>query len=904
MIPAPFRSTYRLQLTPERDFAHMRAHLDALERLGVGALYLSPVFESVPGSEHGYDVVDPTRVRAALGGRSGLESLAADAHERGMGIVLDLVPNHMAAHADNPWWWDVLTFGAASPHARMFALTCPGTRDEPITLPVLGSALEDVVGAGQLQLGIHEHMLAFRHHEHRVPLTPASWALALRGADDPLQDLRARCDAVDEADIAAARALQRHLRERLDAEPAFAGALHSWLDSLPARDPERVLALVRMQPHRLVSWRRTGEGLGYRRFFDITGLVGVRVEDPAVFATTHALVGDLLERGVVDAVRIDHVDGLRDPAGYLDRLAAFVRERAGGPRRILVEKILAPGERLPASWPVDGTTGYDFLAAAGRLFVRPEGFARLVRAYALRTGLPLDFDSVTVVTKRHVARALFAFEVGRLARSLPTAPDGARLDEAEATEAVIGLTAHLPVYRTYATSLPLTGADRRRVDAALAAAGSAATLPAGAETHLRAGLLGEAAAEAWTDWVLDWQQLSGAVMAKAVEDTAFYLYVPLAALAEVGDEPAPLAAHSDGANATATFHAFCAERRRSWPGTANATSTHDTKRAEDVRARLAVLSEIAPRWEAAVERWTRAHAHLRTEGAPDASEEWLIYQTLLGAWPAEGPAGPEFLERMDAYLLKALREAKVNTAWRDPDPEHEAAVQRFARALLDPRRASGGFRAEFEALAADVAFHGALNSLTQLVLRAAAPGVPDVYRGTELWDLSLVDPDNRRPLDYDARDAALTAAEREAPATLLARWPDGHVKTQVLARTLAARRQHGRLLLEGSYLPLPAEGSRARHALAFARILDDAWALALVPRWTTALTARPRAPLGDDVWDGTHLPLPDHAPRRWRNLLDGAVHTVVEGDPQERAALSVGALLSELPVALLVGEVG
>lgn len=903
MIPGPFRSTYRLQLTPERGFAHVRAQLDALERLGVGALYLSPVFESVPGSEHGYDVVDPTRVRAALGGRSGLEALAADAHERGLGIVLDLVPNHMAAHADNPWWWDVLTFGAGSPYARMFALTCPGTRDEPITLPVLGSALQDVVGTGQLQLGIHKGTLAFRHHEHRVPLTPASWALALRGTDDMLQDLRARCDAVQD-DIAAARSLQRHLRERLDAEPAFAHALRSWLESLPARDPERLLALARLQPHRLVSWRRTGEGLGYRRFFDITGLVGVRVEDPEVFAATHTLVGDLLESGIVDGVRIDHVDGLRDPAGYLDRLATFVRDRAGGPRRIVVEKILAPGERLPTSWPVDGTTGYDFLAAAGRLFVRPEGFARLVRAYALRTGLPLDFDAVTVVTKRHVARALFSFEVGRLARSLPAAIDGTSLDEAAATEAVIELTAHLPVYRTYATSLPLTGADRRRVHAALAAAGSAATLPAGAEAHLRAGLLGEAAAEAWTDWVLDWQQLSGAVMAKAVEDTAFYLYVPLAALAEVGDEPAPLAAHADGADATAAFHAFCTERRRAWPGTANATSTHDTKRAEDVRARLAVLSEIAPRWEAAVERWTRAHAHLRTDGAPDASEEWLIYQTLLGAWPAEGPPGPEFLERVDAYLLKALREAKVNTAWRDPDPEHEAAVQRFARALLDPQQASETFRAEFEALAADVAFHGALNSLAQLVLRAAAPGVPDVYRGTELWDLSLVDPDNRRPLDEEARRAALAAAEREAPSALLARWPDGHVKTQVLARTLTARCRHGRLLLDGSYLPLHAEGSRARHVVAFARILDDAWALALVPRWTAALTERSHAPLGDEVWDGTHLPLPDEAPRRWRNLLDGAVHTVAPAGPRDPATLSVGAVLSELPVALLVGGTG
>ncbi|HEX2030453.1 MAG TPA: malto-oligosyltrehalose synthase, partial [Actinomycetota bacterium] len=760
------RATYRLQLGPSLGFREAGELVAYLDSLGVTHLYLSPILAARRGSAHGYDVVDPTRLNPELGTEDDLRSLVEDLRRRDMALLVDVVPNHMAADPANGWWMDVLARGRASPHAELFDIDweAPGLEGR-VLLPVLGAPLEDVLKAGELSVEREGDALVVRYHEHRFPL--------------------------------AARTAERVLGE-------------GDLDELAARateTPDALAEVLAIQPYELAFWRRALTEGTYRRFFDITDLISLRTEDRRALETTHARILLLVEEGSVGAVRVDHVDGLADPQAYLEWLRGRV-----GEAYVVVEKILGEGEELPEEWPVAGTTGYEFLNDVTRVLVDGDGLPSLADT-AVRVGGPSQgepFAELVRSAKRRLARELFGADVARVARAVR------RLGDAPGVEdALVEVSAALPVYRTYVRGPDVAPRDRRYIQDAVAEARERLPAEAGPGLRLlRDVLLLEgppgSPMEARLDAVRRWQQLTGPLAAKGVEDTALYRWNRLVALNEVGGDPGA------GALDVAAFHQRMARRASSWPYGLNATSTHDTKRSEDVRARIAVLSELPDEWDAALHRWRSWNRALRRTDAPDGAEELLLYQTLVGVWPRDGPPGDDLVARLQDYVTKAAREAKVHTSWVDPQQGHEEALRRFVGDILDPANAE--FLRDVAAFSRPVAFHGMLNSLSQLVLKLTAPGVPDLYQGTELWNLRLVDPDNRAPVDFQRRAALLRELDggarddrAELRRDLLDRWTDGRLKLFVTASGLRLRGESG-ALRDGDYLPLATEGDHARHA--------------------------------------------------------------------------------------------
>lgn len=835
-------STYRLQLNADFGFAQARAVVDYLDRLGVGDAYLSPIFRARPGSTHGYDAVDPREISPALGGRAGLERLHQTLEQHDMGLLLDIVPNHMAAHHENAWWWDVLKHGAGSRYARFFDIDWgDGGR---VLLPVLGRPLERVLEDGELELDTSGDEPVLRYYEHRFPLAPGS--------------------AVEDADGAPSAAL---------------------LDE---------------QHYQLAHWRRAATDINYRRFFDISDLVALRMERPEVFDATHGLIMELVLGGTVTGLRVDHVDGLREPADYLLR----VQERVFGGRHryLVVEKILEADEELPGDWPVEGTTGYDFLNTVNGLFVARRGVDELSRVYAAFTGITASFHDVVFDRKLQVQDELFGAELGRLARTAAVLCDQP-VDRVR--PALAATTAALARYRTYFSRDRLREEDRRLVRHAVAEAQrrrpqlDGAAL-AGLEKLLT--LHGHSPPDVppdALDLVMRWQQYSGPVMAKGHEDTALYVYNRLLSANAVGSDP------DDPASSVTEFHRLCRQRVRQ-PGAMNATSTHDSKRSEDVRARIDVLSEMPDAWRQAVQQWRELNGPLARDAGgtrvPNPNLEMLAYQTLVGAWPLDRQEEPEFTNRFADYLLKAAREAKVFTSWIEQDPAYEEALQQWARAILQPGH---DFVDVLRTFCEPVAFLGALGSLSQTVLKISAPGVPDLYQGTELWDYSLVDPDNRRPVDYDHRRALLDGLESTlaAPSSAGARalwqdWRSGRAKLYVTAALLRDRRGQPDLYRGGDHVPLEREGGAAAHVCAFLRRRGRDWRLIAVPLRLAgrAERAAPPWPAGADVWADTRLLLPAEAPRRWCDRLSGASHEVPDG------ALLAARLFADFPVSVLEGE--
>lgn len=832
-------STYRLQLTPDLGFEAARERLGYLDRLGIGALYLSPVFEARTGSIHGYDVTDPTRIRAELGGEEAFRRLAEAARERDMGVVVDFVPNHMAADWENPWWRDLLAHGRESDHAAFFDVDWErpaGPARGKVVLPVLGKPWAEVLADGEIAIERADGETLARYFERRFPLDPATL-------------------------------------------PERAGALPG------PSDPDRLDALLGRQNWWLVPWRKAGEAANYRRFFTIADLVGVRVEEPAVFDAVHRRLAELIRERLVTGVRIDHVDGLFDPAGYLERLRGL---DPAGELWVVVEKILAREERLPETWPVAGTTGYDFLGVIEGLLVEGEGLERIEAAYGAAIGEEPAWEEVAHETKRAIAEEGFAGDLGALARDLlPFArddPRGRDLTPAALREALLEVTACLPVYRTYVDGEGLSAHDRRVLEAAFAGARDRCpNLPAAAFDVL-GELLALEVGVAALPVVRRWQQLSGAIMAKGVEDTAFYRHNPLISLNEVGTDP------GEGALDPAGFHAWYADRARRWPHAMNASSTHDTKRSEDIRARIAALSWIPDRWTERLAAWREWNARLveRVDGepAPDPAREISLYQTLLGAWPLD-PAGEEaFLERLAGYLPKALREAKLHSDWAEPATAYERAVVGFAGRILDPGR-DAPFRWDFLGFQREVAGLGARLSIAGLVLKLCAPGVPDLYQGCEAACLSLVDPDNRRPIDWLRREALLEETGREEPVPAAASDPTAYDPTKLaITRVgLALRRERTALFRDGAYLPLEVDAGESAAVVAFARRTER--------EWLVAIAARDPA---TGPWGEAALRLPEAAPRGWRPVVGsgpGALEAPAGRLPLERA-------LGGSPAAILV----
>jgi (1->4)-alpha-D-glucan 1-alpha-D-glucosylmutase len=903
--PTPLRSafreralaaTYRLQLNGAFTLHDARGRVPYLHALGVSHLYCSPVLAARAGSTHGYDVADPTQVNPELGGDTAFAALAETAHAHGMGLVLDIVPNHMGTGPDNPYWDDLLRHGPRSKYARWFDVEwrAPTKRlANKVLLPVLGDSLDAVLERGELKLEVTGLGARVRYFDHHFPIDPTTLPPEL---------------------------------ELAQRDPSALPAAQEWSAGVEGR--ARLRALLERQHYALDFWRNASRDVNYRRFFDVNELIALKVEDAEVFAATHRTVLQFVADGLIDGLRIDHIDGLLEPRRYLERLRAAVDTRrptcAGAARfPIVVEKILAPGETLPADWPVDGTTGYEFMTTLEDVFIDPSGYAVLESKY--RGGrTDHEFHAVALESKRAVLRGSLNADVRRLAPMLASLARQAKWPArpiAAYAGAIVELLAALPVYRTYidVERPEAEESDRAMLEYAFGEVRTRAVADAEGIAALERALLGTwrdadaSVARARLTFVLRLQQLSGPAAAKGVEDTALYVYAPLASRNEVGGDPGvPLE------GAVARLHTLLASHAEHTPRALNATNTHDTKRSADVRARLDALSEHAPSWERRLRLWRRRHRVLQTMArgrlAPTRTTDHFIYQALVGIWPIGVGATPvhenrEILghlrERLTAYIQKAVREAKVSTSWTDPDEEYERAVAAFIDGLLDPA-SPGRYLRDVAPLVAEVGATGMWNALARLTVHLASPGVPDVYQGDELWFHALVDPDNRRPVDWAMREERLESVRRACesgadgipPREALRRWrddvADGTLKLYLTTRILRLRRDvAGSVFAHGGYRAIAAEGLHAERVIAFRRGEGSEARIVLVPRLTAALGNDGGAPIGVR-WGDTRLAgLDGGGVRGWRCLLSGIEVPVWDG------VLQVGDALAELPVAIL-----
>ncbi|MGQ0814906.1 MAG: malto-oligosyltrehalose synthase [Gemmatimonadota bacterium] len=874
-------STYRLQLNADLPFARVRTFIDYFRRLGVGDLYFSPIFQARARSPHGSDVTNPARFNREVGDEPEFAALSSEVRALDMGIVLDIVPNHMAASEENPWWRDVLEHGPASLASHFFDVDWDAPHcGSRVVLPVLGREFNEALEHGELGLAFRHGEFVITYFGRSFPVDPATYPLILQQLADVEPVLIAEAQSIGPRSTGTPAEREQRRQASLALKAKLADRLSPGVVQIAD-----LRELIEKQAYRLEFWRTGTSAINYRRFFDVTELAGVRVEDPAVFATTHALILELLGSSQIQGVRVDHVDGLRDPRRYLQDL-----RQAVGDAYVVVEKILAPNEELPEHWPVEGTSGYDFVGLSSGLYCQPEGLARITECYRRRTGLAA-FTDVVYEKKKLVIDALFAGELRALASELARLAQllGVQVEPEIAAACITEVSACLPVYRTFITD-ELDNYDRCVVKNAVNAARHRAPgIPANAYAFIRNVLLGEEILESCThrrlEFIANWQQFTGPVMAKGLEDTAFYSYHGLIALSEVGAHPEAVLA------STSEFDEIITKRARRWPYTINASSTHDTKRSEDMRARILVLSELPDAWDNAIDRWRQLTRHHCREIAgalqPEINEQILIYQTLLGAWPLRESELATLPNRLHAFLRKAAREAKEYSSWLEPNEPYEQALFDYTDALL----ADQVFLEDFTRLRETVEWYGALNSLSQLVLKLGAPGVPDIYQGNESWIFSLVDPDNRRPVDFNALSRRLDSLPAEvAPADadeLLHNWQDGRIKLHVTRAGLQLRRSKPQLFANGEYIGLEKRGRFRRNVIPFVRRLGDDWALIATGRFFTQLGPRP---IGQ-AWGDTRLDLPDGAPQAWRNVLTGEV---TNGSHLE-------AVFATLPFAIMVG---
>ncbi|MGB3327730.1 MAG: malto-oligosyltrehalose synthase [Thermomicrobiales bacterium] len=973
--PVP-RATYRLQFNHTFTFADARRIVPYLATLGISHVYASPIFRATPGSMHGYDVVDYAEINPELGGRAGLDALVSELHAHDMGLVVDVVPNHMGIEQGaNAWWQDVLENGQASVHADTFDIDwTPLKRDlrGKVLLPFLGDQYGNVLERGELRLAYGEGGFRIDSWDTPFPLDPRTWPMLLRQAEAAILDALAPEDldllefesiltalerlpaAAELPDREARFARQREqivIRHRLDALVTRNHAIRDAVDAAIATvngdpaDPasfDALDALIDAQNWRPSYWRVASEEINYRRFFAINTLAAIRQEALGVFMATHDLLFDLLAEGIVDGVRIDHPDGLWDPRGYFrdlqrgylltvlerdmdrhsvekssarrDMLVSAIEDalhaleaETSAPTRwplwVVAEKILEHGEALPEDWPIAGTVGYEFAQVATGVFVDPANRAAFDTITKRFTGDAMRFNELVYEMKMRQVREAFASElnvlVNELARIASQDRHSRDFTNADLRNVLRETIACFPVYRTYIIEGEevVLERDRAYIHAAIAQAMRRNTTIDRSVFRYVEAALGQdedrtgPLAEPFARFAMKVQQLTGPVMAKGLEDTAFYRFNRLVSLNEVGGDPSRFGIGVD------ELHRENRARLRRWPASLLASSTHDTKRSEDVRARISVLSEIPTEWRAAINRWSRLNrkhkAKIDGALAPHRADEYVIYQTLIGTWPLGDVRATEhatYRQRIIDYMLKVAREASRFTNWSNPNEAYEAALTAFITGMLD-RRASAAFLADLRAFVMRVAPAGFTNALAQQVLKLTAPGVPDIYQGTETFDDSLVDPDNRRPVDF-ARLQTMLATDDEH------RWPpsdptDGRGKLGLTRRLLQARARYPALLQEGEYQALTITGSCEQHVVAFARVLADATMVTVVPRCTLAVTGE-----GGVDWADTRIVLPDAlAGLPLRSLLSGAMVPIEHDDGV--ATLAVGAVLAHEPVTVL-----
>lgn len=900
-------ATYRLQMRAGFGFREACALVPYLDALGITHLYLSPVFQARKGSTHGYDLTNPLALNPDLGTPEDFDTLAQALAARRMGMILDIVPNHMAATTENPWWFDVLENGQASPYAGFFDIDWDPAQvnlEEKVLLPILGSPFGTALESQAISVHFEDGGFTVRCYDIRLPLAPKSYRhllehrLAGFQAEAALRPVVEAVNALPPHNLTDPQAraeryreeerIKRELRDLYYARPevrAFIDENLRIFNGTPG-DPHSFDLLERLldeQPYQLAYWQVAKEKINYRRFFDITDLVGLRSAEPEVFRATHALLLRLAREEKIAGVRVDHVDGLFDPLGYLDRL----RNALPAGSYIVVEKILIGEESMHNEWPVEGTTGYDSLNAVNGIFIDPAGLDALTASYRNVTGRNAAFEDVVYAQKKKVMEDLFTGDMNGLSHHLMLLTGTGRhsrdLSPREVSQALNEVTACLAVYRTYVRGDGVRPEDKAVVERAAAEAEGRNPELAEAIAFVRRVLLLEfppglaaAARQSWTQFVMRWQQFTGPIMAKGVEDTAFYLYNPLTSLNEVGGQPRTRTVEE--------FHRFNSARAARWPLAMNTTSTHDAKRGEDVRARIHVLSEFPDEWARRLRRW------IGWTRGPDRNLEVLVYQAVFGAWPTGGADLSEFRERIRNYALKAAREAKSHTSWIRQDAEFEAALAGFVDSILDIS-ANNRFLPDMLKFERKIAPYGALNALAQVVLKIAAPGVPDFYQGSEVWDYRFVDPDNRQAVDFARRIRILDEVKRAGASELLANWADSRVKMWVTWKALEFRRSRLDLFTRGEYIPLEPSGSRAAHVVAFARRHETGWAIAAVPRLTSRLYTRGRPPLRRS-WLDTAIPLPPGAPAAWTHVFTGARIT---GD----GTLEMQDVFRDFPVALL-----
>lgn len=949
-------ATYRFQFNLNFPFNKARELVPYLHKLGITDLYSSPVLQAKQGSTHGYDVTDPTRINPELGGQEEFELLAGALRQHNMGLLLDIVPNHMAASTENPWWLDVLRHGPESPYAAYFDVDWQPSRPEllnKVLLPVLDAPYGEVLENQELSLKLDENGFWVCYHDNCFPLRPAShsWVLEYRLKSLKKNGELERQDFLEQ--LTQLISMFKNLPPRRE-EHAFDSVFREVLDRLwhlytgnnrfeefidqtlhvlngEKGDPESFNVLDRLlaeQAYRLAFWQVASQEINYRRFFNVSDKVSLHMEKDFVFRATHAKVLEFAQAGMVTGLRIDHIDGLYNPQEYLRRLQTpFSSEEQSSGFYIVAEKILGQNEELPADWLVYGTTGYDFLNVLNNLFVDRQKASTLNRIYDRLSGFDVEFDEVVYAQKRRVMVLLFAVEVKTLARHLYYLAKYDRhacdftLPELE--QALTEVIACFPVYRTYVRDFKVTSRDRKFIEHAIEEVVREFPDIWPACDFLRRVLLLEfpvylttGQQKSWLGFVMRWQQFTGPIMAKGFEDTALYVYNQLVSLNEVGGDP------RDSGISVQEFHQRNIARKKHIPHTLNATSTHDTKRSEDVRARINIISEIPHLWADRIKKWRSWNQTKKPvvngQPVPDGNTELLIYQTLIGAWPLDDDEIPEFKERLKDYLVKSSREAKLYTSWQDANTDYENALVKFVMSILEPVKGNRFFH-DFQIFQRVTAYYGALGSLAQVLLKITSPGVPDFYQGTELWNFSLVDPDNRRPVDYKVRVSLLNKLQdqevvglRDLTQELLAHWEDGRIKLFLTYKALHFRREHQQLFASGDYIPVHSTGPCQEHVCAFIRRLDNSWGLVVVPR----LLARLRSlnpgqdrqlklpplelPLGQVIWEDNFLVLPEQAPDRWYSILTG--ETVISGNKDGNKILALADVFRDFPVALLAGE--
>ncbi|MBI1993856.1 MAG: malto-oligosyltrehalose synthase [Deltaproteobacteria bacterium] len=961
-------ATYRLQFHRAFTFSDAKAIVPYLHELGISDIYASPLLKTPPDSSSGYDVCDHSQLNPTLGSDEDFESFAAALRTHGLGLIVDIVPNHMGiGEACNAWWMDILENGPSSTYASYFDIDWLPVNphlENKVLLPILEDQYGNVLEEGKLRLAYEDGVFFIYYHATKFPVAPRTYgsilarrldslAEALGKEHESVRELQSILTAIDhlpprtEADPEKLEERKREkeiIKRRIAAlhqkSPEIRGAIESTLREFNGRagDPQSfdlLDNLIQNQPYRPAFWRVAGEEINYRRFFDINDLAAIRMELPEVFQAAHKLIFRLLVEGKATGLRIDHPDGLWDPASYFlqlqqghglqslgaawqpadrDRKAAALR----WPLYVVAEKILSKEEPLPDDWAVYGTTGYDFLNQVNSIFVRRASRRAFAKIYRDFIAAEVNFRDLANSTKKMVMLISLASEVNTLSHQLDRISERNRhyrdFTLNSLTFAIREVIACLSVYRTYINGETGTVSERdeKYVEAAVEETKRRNPRTARAlfdfirDTLLLRNLrhFREEERQHVIDFVMEFQQLTGPVMAKAVEDTAFYVYNRLISLNEVGGDPEQFGIALDA------FHRYNAERLRHWPHSMLATSTHDTKRSEDVRARINALSEIPADFRSALERWSRLNAAKKStvDGgrAPDRNDEYLFYQTLVGAWPFQPCADQEFADfrrRMAAYMGKAIKEAKVHTSWVNPNESYDQAVKNFVRDVLAPA-AENAFLTDFAQFHSRIASLGMLNSLSQTLLKIASPGVPDFYQGTELWDFSLVDPDNRRPVDFKKRIDLLRELKRQEAddpialvKDLLTHWQDGRVKLYLIYKALHFRRTQSLLFQEGHYIPLYASGKPREHLCAFARKKGKAWALAVVPRLTSAWIKTASLPVGRECWGDSRLYLPRQAPTLWLNLLTREELEAASG--KEAKELRLSDVFQTFPVALL-----